>query len=157
MLGLLVGPAALAGQLMTPPEGLAEVTVADATGSVDVVLELTRCWPDKGLAAGGDPNAHQDPLHTGLVPKLIKAKGSETCLWTGHRLSAHEQPGDTVVTYALLAQTTGDQVLGLWYEDHLEVPRTYYRATGTLSGRDLTLALTGDLDATATLTGLVNR
>lgn len=61
------------------------------------------------------------------------------------------------VVHALLAQTTGDQVLALWYEDHLEVPRSDYRATGTLQGRDRVLALTGDLDATATLTGLVNQ
>jgi hypothetical protein len=61
------------------------------------------------------------------------------------------------VVHALLAQPTGDQVLALWCEDHLEVPRSDYRATGTRQGCDLVLALTGDLDATATLTGLVNR
>ncbi len=153
---MLLG-SAMAGQLMPPPEGLAEVTVTDETGEVHVVLELAKCWADKGLADGGDPNAQMHPLHTGLEPKVVKAKGSETCLWTGHRLSAHEQPGDTVVTYALLAQATGEQVQAVWYEDHMEVPRTYYRATGTLSGRDLVLDLAGELGPPAKLVGLVNR
>lgn len=146
----------LAARLPAPPPAIAEVTLSDPTGSVTVQLRRVDCWSDRALAEDGAPAAHQDPLHTGLVPKLEKRKGTTTCLWTGYRPGTHEAPGDTLLTYALLVAQTGTALSGLWYEDHREVPRTYYRAVGAQLGTALSLALTDpDGGPPATLSGVV--
>ena len=146
----------IAARLPVPPSAIAEVTVADDTGSVTVQLRRDDCWKDRALVDGGAPAAQQDPLHTGLVPKLEKRPGTTTCLWTGYRPGTHEAPGDTLLTYALLLAQTDAAVSGLWYEDHQEIPRTYYRAVGTRLGSALSLTLTDpDGGPAATLTGVV--
>lgn len=117
------------------------VLQADVSGHT-VVLAETQAWPGKGV----DPRAaaQHDEVTTELTPKVVPEKGSTTWLLTGHRLTEHDEPGDTLVTYKLLLEIDAKGgVSGWWYEDHMEVPRSLWKVDGTLDGRALTLALTG--------------
>lgn len=115
---------------------------ADVSGYV-VVLAETEVWKGKGV--DGRAEVQQDPVTTELTPRLLPEKGSTTRLLTGYRLTEHDAPGDTLVTYKLLLETDATGKLsGFWYEDHMEVPRSLWRVVGTLSGRTLTLSLSGE-------------
>ncbi len=155
---LLLAPAHAGPRVPAAPDGIGEVTVADDSGSVTLQLRLERCWRDRGLQQDGAPSAHMHPLHTGLTPRFERQPGVETCMWTGYRPSAHEEAGDTIVSYVLLVQQQGDALSGLWYEDHQVVPRSYYRAAGTLDGSTVHLDLVdSDGGLPATLDGLLVR
>jgi hypothetical protein len=127
------------------PAGIGEVTVRDPHGEVTVQLRRERCWRHRGIASSEDPWAHQHPLSTAFRPQLTRRRGSTSCLWTGYRPSAHERPGDTVVSYRLLLERAGNDgaVAALWHEDHMEVPTVLFTAQGRLQGPILELALEG--------------
>lgn len=144
----------LAAALPEPPAAAAELTLADGDGTLVVQLRLERCWAGRGLPA--ELSTLQHPLHTGLRLELVRAGGAETCLWTGYRPSAHEAEGDTLVRYALLLQGEGPARRGVWVEDHEEVPRRWWSATGQQVGARLALTLRAwEDDAPATLAGVV--
>ena len=160
VLGLTMLPFASAARLPDAPAGVAQLAVrrdgSDERDAVEVVLRLERCWPDRGVRM--DLAAQQDAVTTALTPALERRPGAETCLWVGHRLATHDAPGDTLVTYALLAETAGDAVQGVWYEDHMEVPRTLQLARGRLVGRALSLALeANELADAGRIEGLLRR
>ena len=152
-----MAPSPSSAQLPEPPDGIAQLVVRREGGApVEVVLRLERCWADHGVRM--DLAAQQDPTSTALTPTLERHPGSETCLWVGHRLTRHETPGDTLVTYALLAETAGGAVRGIWYEDHMEVPRTLQLVRGQLEGRALRLVLeANELADAGRLEGLLRR
>ncbi len=129
------------------------VLQADISGHT-VVLAESQAWPDKGV--DGRAAQQQDPVTTELTPKVVAEKGSTTWLLTGYRLTEHDAPGDTLVTYKLLLEidAKGD-VSGWWYEDHMEVPRSLWKVGGALAGRSLTLTLSGE--EARTVTGLLYR
>ena len=117
-----------------PPEMLAHVIVQPIDKTpVEVVLSEVKTWK-KGVLADGAA-AHQDTTTTTLIPAI--EKGNSTVHWfVGYRLHTREKPGDTTVTYAMLLETPttgGGPVKALWYEDHYEVPRSYYMGTGRLT------------------------
>ena len=156
----------MAARLPPPPSGVGELLFRDPDGSVTVQLRLERCWSDQGLPDDASPLAQQDPISTGMQPRLERKAGAETCLWLGYRPGSHEVPGDTLLSYALLvegqARVEGQDLKGLWYEDHHEIPRSWYRATGHQQGAQVSLTLrAAEADAaepdTASLTGLLAR
>ncbi|MCK6503203.1 hypothetical protein L6R53_07370 [Myxococcota bacterium] len=144
----------LAARLPDPPAAVAELLLADADGQVLVQLRQERCWRDRALPAPLE--TLQDPLHTGLRLELARAPGARTCLWTGYRPSAHEAEGDTLVRYQLLLEQREEVVEGVWVEDHEEVPRRWWTATGQHQGARLELSLRSWEDqGAATLRGVV--
>lgn len=117
------------------------IVVQADLGTEPVVLVSTRSWEDRGA----DPRAkkQQDPVTTAFTPSVVPEKGATTWLLVGHRLHAHDQPGDTLTTYTLLLEIgRAGEVAGWWHEDHMEVPTSLWRVTGTLTGHTLALALT---------------
>ena len=87
-------------------------------------------------------------MTTALQPRTERASGVQTLWLTGHRLSQHETPGDTLVTYALLLEVQDDEAVRVyWFEDHMEVPTSLWTASGTLRGAALQLDLTEVVDA----------
>lgn len=126
------------------PVVYADLHVTAADGAVDVVL--TGGAPAQGRALGPDVNVHVDAVTTMLAPQLAKGIGSVAEL-TGYRLSRLNDPGDTVVTYVLLLETTpgASAVKAVWWENHREVPTRLYAGEGTLGdvhGGARSLALT---------------
>lgn len=113
------------------PVSFAALHVTAEDGAVDVVL--TGGPAAQGRALGPDANAHVDEISTLLTPKLEKGTGAVVEL-TGYRLSRVNDPGDTVVTYVLLLETTPGTlgVKALWWENHQEVPTRLYVGDGTL-------------------------
>ena len=112
-------------------------------GGEPVVLVSTRSWEDRAV----DPVAtkQQDAITTAFTPALVPEKGTTTWLLVGHRLHEHDEPGDTLVTYSILLEIDrAGAVAGWWHEDHMEVPTSLWRVTGTLTGRSLALALAGE-------------
>ena len=123
-----------ASELPKSPELLAHVIVQPIEKTpVEVVLSEVKTWKKSGLADGA--TAHQDKVTTTLTPAI--EKGDSTVYWlVGYRLHTREKPGDTKVTYSMLLETPasgGGAVRALWYEDHYEVPRSYYLGTGSLT------------------------
>ena len=113
------------------PVSYADLHVTAVDGAVDVVL--TGGEPAQGRALGPDVNAHVDEITTMLTPSLVKGVGAVVEL-TGYRLSKVNDPGDTVVTYVLLLETTpgSTAVKAVWWENHREVPTRLYSGDGTL-------------------------
>ncbi len=96
--------------------------------SAKVVLSEVQTFKDRALDP--DVNAHREQPSTTLSPALVKGKG--TVVWfVGRDLGEHDNPGDTVRTWSLLLQVDGANAKALWYEDHMEVPRTYATGAGT--------------------------
>jgi len=123
-----------ASELPKPPELLAHVVVmTEEKTPVEVVLSQVKTWKNGSLPDGVAP--HQDKVSTTLEPNI--EKGSATVHWlVGYRLHTREKPGDTTVTYALILETPSGgngAVKALWYEDHYEVPRSFYTGSGTLT------------------------
>lgn len=121
-----------AASLPAPPSLLADLTVQSEGQPVDLQLRSVKSW--EGRVLDQDVSAHRDPVSTQLQPALTK--GEATVHWlVGYRLSAHDQPGDTLVTCALLLQVSepSQPVRALWYEDHQEVPTTLFVGGGKLS------------------------
>ena len=118
------------------------VVQADLAGE-PVVLVSKQVWEDRG--ADPRPKKQQDAITTAFTPSVVPEKGATTWLLVGHRLHEHDEPGDTLVTYSLLLEIdrTG-AVAGWWHEDHMEVPTSLWKVTGTLEGHKLTLSLEGD-------------
>ncbi len=113
------------------PVAYADLHVTAADGAVDVVL--TGGPSAQGRVLGPDANVHVDEITTMLAPQLPKGTGAVAEL-TGYRLSQVNDPGDTVVTYVLLLETTpgARAVKALWWENHREVPTRLYVGEGTL-------------------------
>lgn len=123
-----------ASELPKPPDLLAHVVVTtEQKTPVEIVLSEFKTWKNGSLPDG--VALHQDKISTSLKPTI--EKGSSTVHWlVGYRLHTREKPGDTRVTYSLLLETPSagsGQVKALWYEDHYEVPRSYYTGSGTLT------------------------
>jgi hypothetical protein len=123
-----------ASELPKPPELLAHVVAStEQKTPVEVVLSQVKTWTNSSLPDGAGP--HQDKITTTLEPTI--ETGSATVHWlVGYRLHTREKPGDTRVTYSLLLETAaagGGPVKALWYEDHYEVPRSFYTGKGTLT------------------------
>lgn len=150
----------LAVSLPQPPAAVAELTFFDETGSLVVQVTRDQCWTGMGLPGDADPQLQQDPIHTGLVPKLEKRAGSVTCLWVGYRPGTHEALGDTMLTYALLLEGDGQAVQtvrGVWYEDDREIPRIWYKATGSIKHHQIAISLSSSDGAPpATITGVIS-
>lgn len=142
------------------PVSFAEIHVAASDGEVSVVLAGGPALAGKAL--GPDPSVHFDPISTMLEPHLAKGPGRVAQL-TGYRLSSVHDPGDTVVTYALLLEVppTGvGAVQAIWWENHQEIPTRLFTGTGRLAeahggGQMLVLTVTGDDGAVLTLDGTV--
>lgn len=112
-------------------------------GKEPVVLVSTQSWADRAA----DPRAkkQQNAISTAFTPSVVPEKGATTWLLVGHRLQEHDEPGDTLVTYSLLLEIDrAGAIAGWWHEDHMEVPTSLWRVTGTLTGHTLALALEGD-------------
>lgn len=119
-----------------------------------VVLVGVEAWANRGV----DPRAaaQQDPISTTFTPATVVEKGSTSWLLKGYRLTTHDAPGDTVLTYSLLLEVDGaGGVTGWWHEDHMEVPTSLWKVSGTLDQRALTLSLAGD--EPKTVSGLLYR
>ena len=130
------------------------IVVSADVGGHTVVLAERRAWADRGV--DGRAAVQQDPITTELTPKVVPEKGSTTWLLTGYRLTEHDAPGDTLVTYSFLLEIdAAGAVSGWWYEDHMEVPRSLWKVDGALAGRLLTLSLTGE--EPRRVTGLLHR
>ncbi|MDP2305550.1 MAG: hypothetical protein Q8P18_05950 [Pseudomonadota bacterium] len=118
------------------------IVVQADLGGEPVVLVSTQSWEDRA----SDPRAkkQQDAVTTAFTPTLVPAKGTTSWLLVGHRLHEHDEPGDTLVTYTLLLEIdrTG-AIAGWWHEDHMEVPTSLWRVSGTLAGHTLALSLAG--------------
>lgn len=116
-----------------PPALLADLqlTFADSTPSEKLVMRGVGVWTGRSL--GDDPGKHSDPTHTGLTPELTEGKGTVAWL-VGHRLSERLDPGDTIVTYALIIEVppTGTEIKALLYRDSGEIPRSYAWGTGEI-------------------------
>ncbi|MCO4748294.1 MAG: hypothetical protein KC912_26100 [Proteobacteria bacterium] len=126
------------------PDVIAEVTTTEADRSEEVVLTLHKQWKRRSL--GDDPSRHLDPISTALEPK--PTSGDDTVYWlVGYGLEAHEQPGDTRVTYSLLVQVaeSGETVQTLWWEDHMEVPTSLFNGSGTLTQTEASAQLSAKL------------
>lgn len=118
--------------LPAPPALLADLTVQAEGQPVSMQLRSVETW--QGRVLDEDVSAHRDPTSTQLRPSLTK--GEATVHWlVGYRLSAHDHPGDTLVTCALLLQVSepSQPLRALWYEDHQEVPTTLFIGGGKLS------------------------
>ena len=108
-----------------------------------VVLVGVETWTNRGVDPR--PASQQDPISTAFTPATVVEKGSTSWLLKGYRLTTHDAPGDTVITYSLLLELdAAGAVTGWWHEDHMEVPTSLWKVTGTLDQRALTLALDGD-------------
>ncbi|TVQ93217.1 MAG: hypothetical protein EA397_05430 [Deltaproteobacteria bacterium] len=151
-------------EVPSPPELLAQVHVTynDSTPEQHLSLSGVGLW--KGRTLGNDASAHRHAQHTGLTPKL--AEGPNLVVWlVGHQLAERLDPGDTVVTYALLLEIPpdGGVVKALWYRDSGEVPRSYAWGEGELSlparptvGAKLSLSLKDtDYGDPITLSGVI--
>lgn len=145
-MSLLLAPSSFAGGLR-PAEVVAEVSVEEGERTEEVVLTLHKQWRRRAL--GDDPSRHVNAVTTMLEPKPVG--GDDTLYWlVGYGLEAHEQPGDTRVTYSLLVQVpaAGDDVRALWWEDHMQVPTSLFSGSGALTAgevvRELKLSL-GDV------------
>jgi len=137
--------ALLGSALAGPPAVVADVVLEHEGNAQHVVLTLTREWQNRALGA---PSEQRHAVTTALQPRTQKAAGVQTLWLTGHGLSQHETPGDTLVTYVLLLEVQeGDVVRGYWFEDHMEVPTSLWTAAGTLRGVKLELDLTEVVDA----------
>ena len=120
-----------------------QAEIQHPAGALPVVLVESKAWADRGV----DPRAkaQQDPITTAFTPTVVPEKGANTWLLTGYRLHAHDEPGDTLVTYTLLLEIDADGAIeGWWHEDHMEVPTSLWKVTGTLQGHTLALTLAGD-------------
>lgn len=115
------------------PSLVAEVTATADDGRVEVVLTGDR--NDKKRVLARDPALHRDPVSTALTPRIGKGGESEVYELYGWRLSRMNEPGDVLVTYALLVEVppAGGPVWALWYEDHQEVPTRLWTGEGTLT------------------------
>jgi len=124
--------------LPSPPDAVAELTAALHTRPVEVVLTDAVQWPESSLVP--EVEAHRDPVTTLLRPGLEDGPG-EVLRLIGHRLSKHDEPGDTLVTYSLVLQLPAagkGKVIALWHEDHQEMPTSLFLGGGTLEpGRGL--------------------
>lgn len=114
------------------PVAFAELSVRTSDSSVAVVLSGDGVR--SGRVIGADPAAHVDPESTAWAPRAIRGEGQVAEL-VGYRLSQHEDPGDTVVTYALLLEASAPgvgPVRAVWFENHMEVPTRLYAGEGRL-------------------------
>lgn len=142
-LGLAWACAARGPVALDPPAAVADLSVAVTEEGAerepfDVVLTLTRRWEDAAFTA-----PLQDPVTTRLEPAVEPRPGTTARWFTGYRLSAHEEAGDTLVTYSLLVEGgAAPEVRGWWHEDHQEVPTTLWTASGTWTGGAIELTLT---------------
>ena len=123
-----------ASELPKSPDILAHVIVQPVDKTpVEVVLSEIKTWKKGAIAE--DAAAHQDKVTTTLTPAI--EKGDSTVYWlVGYRLHTREKPGDTKVTYSMLLETPASgsgPVKALWYEDHYEVPRSFYLGSGNLT------------------------
>lgn len=136
-----VGALALAGVPEQPPI-VAELSSSAEHGSVAVVLTGDSPRAHRVLAI--DVWSHLDPTTTMLEPRLERGDGEVWSLF-GYRLSQHEDPGDTLITYGLLldVRPAGSRVL--WWENRMEVPTSLFVGPAELVFDGRVVRLTADV------------
>lgn len=126
----------LAGAAPTPaarPVSMIQVQVDGE--AADWVLLQVGAWSGRRFVGESEL---LDPVNTMLRARTVKARGCQARHYRGHRLSQHEERGDTVRTVSLLLEECEGQPLsGWWHEERMEVPTRLWRLTGTLQGREL--------------------
>ncbi|MBN2798842.1 MAG: hypothetical protein JXX28_06800 [Deltaproteobacteria bacterium] len=122
---------ASAASLPPTPSHLAEVRVeTEGRPAESVSLQVVKRWSDKAIVQ--DTTVQRDEVSTALTPALTA--GDSAVVWlVGYGLSAHENAGDTVVTYSLLLQlpSTPDALAtAVWFVDRQEVPTSLFIGGG---------------------------
>ncbi len=127
---LMVTPVSDAAKLPPAPDSIAQVEVKKASSTQNLVLTEVKTFEGKVLST--DANAHQEQPSTNLVPALEKGEG--TVIWLiGYDLGELNEPGDTRNTYSLLLELhEGGRAKALWYEDHMEVPHSFFMGEGAV-------------------------
>jgi len=143
LLGLLAARAA-----PTPaerPDALLEVELLSAEGGPgqEIVLLLVDSWRGRVFAP---PAALLDPVNTMLRLRTRRQAECEALAFRGHRLSAHEERGDTVLTFTLLLDRCPGGLSGWWHEERMEVPTRLWAVAGSLEGGALQLRLKERVD-----------
>lgn len=137
---------AQAATLPPAPAHLAQLQVsAEGRPAVSVTLHEVKRWKDKALVQ--DSTLWRDPLSTAFTPAV--QSGDATLVWlVGYGLSAHENPGDTLVTRSLVIQlprTPQELATAIWFEDHQEVPTNLFIGGGRVTSGQGKAASTLDL------------
>lgn len=138
MILLSVGLALAAPTPAARPDAVLEVEVRSEEGGepMTMVLVLERRWPGRVFASA---DRLLDPVSTMLRLRTRRQPECEALAFRGHRLSAHEERGDTLQTYTLLLQRCPVGLSGWWHEERMEVPTRLWVVSGQLEGHELQL------------------
>jgi len=127
------------------PDAVLDIEVRSAEGgpAQAVVLVLIDSWRGRVFAPA---EALVDPVSTMLRLRTHRQAGCEALAFRGHRLSAHEERGDTVLTFTLLLERCPEGLSGWWHEERMEVPTRLWAVRGSLEGNELRLDLSERVD-----------